>query len=134
MLLCENVYIASPRPRLQDKPGAPKSFPRRLIVTSLHSSRKPAVPLSLHLITYHFEKMRSVLIVLSLVAAVMAIPAAPQNGQVLSKCDDVNNLGDKSCVGTGFITCTHRGNIFRPCGAGTACQVDPGDAQSILCI
>lgn len=79
-------------------------------------------------------KMRSSLLVLvTLIATVSALPALtttpinpaevanPQNGDVVSECDDTTQLGNKSCLGTGFITCTHRGNIFRPCGAGTQC-------------
>jgi hypothetical protein len=79
--------------------------------------------------------MHSILVVLiSLVAAVSALPQnTPQNGEVVSTCDGTTDLGFKSCDGTGFITCTHRGNIFRPCAPGTSCIVDPEDDNSIIC-
>jgi hypothetical protein len=43
------------------------------------------------------------------------------NGEIVGTCDDKTELGLLSCNGTGFITCTHRGNIFRLCGPGTSC-------------
>jgi hypothetical protein len=79
------------------------------------------------------EMRCSIVIFLAFVASVSALPALtttpinpaevtdPQNGDIVSECNDSTQLGDKSCLGTGFITCTHRGNIFRPCGAGTHC-------------
>lgn len=76
----------------------------------------------------------SIMFVFGLIAAVVALPASdstPKNGEVVSTCDDTTDLGAKSCLGTGFITCTHRGNIFRDCAAGTACQAD---ADSINCL
>jgi hypothetical protein len=54
----------------------------------------------------------------------------PVNGQVVSACDDKTELGQLSCLGTGFITCTHRGNIFRPCAPGTSCRETNG---AVLC-
>lgn len=76
----------------------------------------------------------SIMVLFALVAAVVALPApdsTPTNGEVVSTCDDTTDLGVLTCLGTGFTTCTHRGNIFRDCGAGTTCQPN-GD--SIQCL
>lgn len=61
-----------------------------------------------------------------LATVVTAAPAStPKNGQVVSKCDPNTELGKIQCFGEdGFITCTRRGNIFRPCGGGLSCEGD----------
>ena len=69
-----------------------------------------------------------ILVLVGLVASVSAAPAV--NGEVVSTCNDKTDLGVISCSGTGFITCTHRGNVFKPCAVGTACAPE-GD--SIVC-
>ena len=69
--------------------------------------------------------------ILVLVGLAASVSAAPQkNGDVVSTCNDKTDLGVISCSGTGFITCTHRGNVFKPCAPGTACTPQ-GD--SIVC-
>ena len=57
----------------------------------------------------------------------------PKNGQVVSCCDDKTDLGLMACFadGLGFTDCTHRGNIFRPCGTGTSCT-DDGDKVNCI--
>jgi len=66
--------------------------------------------------------MRFLVIMAFIAAAAVAAPSPQKNGDIVSTCDDKTQLGQQSCFGTtGFITCTHRGNIFRPCAPGTTC-------------
>jgi hypothetical protein len=137
----EYVYISSPRrvfPASQVL-SIPRLFPQATHFPSANVfpavQKKPPASSNLHSNKKQpkRQKMRSVFIVLaSLLGAV--VTALPQtNGEVVSQCDGDTQLGDKSCLKNGFLTCTHRGNIFRPCAPGTTCSVDPTDATSILC-
>lgn len=67
--------------------------------------------------------MRSVLVLLALIASVYAAPASstPANGDVIGPCDVGEALGTTKCDGTGFTKCGHRGHFFFDCGPGTAC-------------
>ena len=69
-----------------------------------------------------------ILVLVGLAASVSAAPLS--NGEVAGPCDDKTDLGVLTCSGTGFLTCTHRGNVFKPCAPGTACSQQ---GNSIIC-
>ena len=73
--------------------------------------------------------MRSVFILLSLLAVAYAAPA--NNGDVIGPCDKGEELNTTKCKGTGFTKCGHAGHFFFDCGSGTACvQLTP---TSVTC-
>jgi hypothetical protein len=73
-----------------------------------------------------------VALLVSLITVSVAAPAkGPVNGDIVSKCNDKKDLGQLKCLGDGFTTCTHRGNLFRPCEAGTKCTIK---GKQLLCL
>ena len=99
----------------------------------LHDHTK-VIEITVRCLAYSSLNMRLPVLALlvSLSSIALAAPAnAPLNGEIVSACNDKTDLGQLNCLGDGFTTCTHRGNIFRPCAAGTKCTIQGGQ---LLCL